>query len=91
MNLLPRRPTCFAFVIAIDGWSGKAVYIERYENYDRALARKDEIDSDASQDKAFVVNTDLDTLQWLGPEALFKMHLRSMEWFAGFDDPPSTA
>ena len=44
-----------SFVIAIDGWSKKAVYMERHTSSDEAMARKDAIDADGTQDTAFVV------------------------------------
>jgi hypothetical protein len=85
------KSDCEYFVIAVDGWSGKAVYIERYREHAPALARKSEIDEDASQDKAFVLNTDKRTLEWLGPERVIKIHNRLTELAAGFDDDPPSA
>jgi hypothetical protein len=78
-------------VIAIDGWSKKAAYMERHTSWDEAMARVHAINADGSQDTAFAVEAGEETFRHLSPEALYQHHLQTEAWLQEFDHPPSAA
>jgi hypothetical protein len=89
-QLLSHMPPARDFVIAIDGWSKKAIYIERYDaDSGEAEARRDAINADASLDTAFIVQTNEDALRMFGPDVLYEWHLETKARMREFDPPPS--